>query len=318
MMPLSMALPPQIAYRLACIHGEREYQQFPWIHNTVPDNLASTFGETFSAAERQSIALEYARLRRCDAVDRLQFAASPRRGRALMAMKGVEHLREALGAGKGALICTAHFGSFLAAACRLSVEGFPVSVIRAAFAEEAAEPGLSRVERFRRKALARRFLAHYLQESIVTGDGQFTSGVQAARRLRQNEVIISLLDPPPPAQELARAVEAPFINQTTRLLTGSITIAQRLGTPILVMLVHRSPDYQHSTLELSAPIMPEPTPEATLARCLAPIADAIRVRPAEWFFWPRTHTLRELGLLPPVASSTHVSEPQQPTAPIMQ
>jgi lauroyl/myristoyl acyltransferase len=286
------------------MQGERDYQRQTWIHRDIPENMAAVLGETLPSAEGQRVALEYARLRRCEAVDRLQLAARPHVARSLMVIRGAEHLRNALEAGRGALLGTAHYGSYLAAAGRLGAEGYPVSLIREPFAEESEEteesaaPGIGAIERRRRKELARRYLDQYLKETIFTGDGQFSTGVQVARRLRQNEVVISFLDTPGLAEDRARAIAEPFLNHTAKFLAGSITIAQRLQTPILIMLAYRDPDYAHSTLEISPPIAPEATPAATLARCLAIIEDAIRARPAEWFFWPRTDVLRELELLP--------------------
>jgi lauroyl/myristoyl acyltransferase len=211
---------------------------------------------------------------------------------------GAEHLRQALDAGNGALICTAHYGSYLAAVGRLGAEGFPVSLIREPFQEETAKAGLGEIERRRRKMLSGRYLDRYIRETILTGDGQFTTGVQVARRLRLNEGVISFLDPPPPEEDQSRAVATPFLGRTARLLAGSIMIARRLGTPILLMFTYRAPDYARSTLEISAPITPEATPAATLGHCLAVIGDAIRARPAEWFYWAKTDTLRTIGLLP--------------------
>jgi lauroyl/myristoyl acyltransferase len=294
------------------VQGERDYQRHAWIHETIPENLWAIFGEVFSASYRQRIALEYARLRRCEAVDRLQLAANAHRLRAVMELRGADHLRQALEAGHGALLCTAHYGSYLATAGRLGAEGFPVSLIREPFQEETEAPGLGPIERRRRKMLARRYLDRYLKETIFTGDGQFVTGVQIARRLRKNEAVISFLDPPPQEEDLTRAVGAPFLGHTTRLLAGSITIAQRLGAPILMMFAYRAPDYAHSTLEISAPITPEATPAATLARCLAVIEDAIRARPAEWFYWAKTDTLRELNLLPETISASAAEESSSP------
>jgi lauroyl/myristoyl acyltransferase len=316
MTSLSMATPTKVAYRLACKQGERDHQRHAWIHQTIPENVAAVLGETLSPADGERIALDYARLRRCEAVDRLQLAASVHRMRRVMELRGAEHLRQALGAGHGALLCTAHYGSYLAAAGRLGAEGFPVSLIREPFQEETTKAGLGEIERRRRKMLARRYLDRYLKKTIFTGDGQFDTGVQIARRLRQNEAVISFLDPPPPEEDRARAVATPFLSHTARLLAGSIMIAQRLGTPVLMMLTSRAPDYAHSTLEISAPITPEATPAATLARCLAVIEDAIRARPAEWFYWPKTDTLQELDLLPISSAPASAAEQSPPTAPI--
>jgi lauroyl/myristoyl acyltransferase len=300
---VSMATPTSLAFRLARIQGGRDYHRHTWIRQDIPENMAAVLGETPPRAEAQRVALEYARLRRCEAVDRLQLAAHPRRARSLMVIRGAEHLRNALDAGHGALLCTAHYGSYLAAAGRLGAEGFAVSLIREPFEEETAAPGLGAIERRRRKDFAQRYLGQYLKETIFTGDGQFSTGVQVARRLRQNEVVISFLDPPAPEEDRARAIAEPFFNHTTRLLAGSITIAQRLHTPILMLLTYREPDYAHSTLEISPPVAPEATPAATLAHCIAIIEDAIRARPAEWFYWPRTDVLQELELLPSPAMS---------------
>src|SRR5262245_2325195 len=112
MTKLSMATPASVAYRLARVQGERDYHRHAWIHQTIPENMAAVLGETLPPAERQRIALEYACLRRCEAVDRLQLAANGRRLRAVMEIRGADHLRQALEAGHGALLCTAHFGSY--------------------------------------------------------------------------------------------------------------------------------------------------------------------------------------------------------------
>src|SRR5574337_200781 len=79
MTQLSMATPASVAYRLACVQGERDYHHHDWIHQTIPENVAAVLGETLPLANAQRIALEYARLRRCEAVDRLQLAANGHR-----------------------------------------------------------------------------------------------------------------------------------------------------------------------------------------------------------------------------------------------
>ena len=69
-------------------------------------------GDELSAAAAQQVTREWFRLFSCEAVDvkRLRHGARPLRR--LVEIRGREHLEAALAAGKGAILCTGHFGSY--------------------------------------------------------------------------------------------------------------------------------------------------------------------------------------------------------------
>jgi lauroyl/myristoyl acyltransferase len=315
MLPAAALAPARLAYRIALLVADREYRSTS-LPNATTEALSAVLGDSYTDAERRRLVLECIRLRKCDAMDRLRTVGVRQSLRSLISFRGRELLQQALSEGRGALVCTAHCGSFMAGVACLGVEGFPVTLIRRSMENFPEYAEVTAPGRWYQQLLLSRSFERFLQRTIITGEDQFAAGVQIARSLRANEVVVSFVDPPPPDDQRDKAVLVPFFGAHAPLMTGAITIAQRTRSPILLMLVHRAPDYRHSRLEL-LPITPEATPEATLARCIAKIEETIRARPAEWFYWPVTEDLRALGLLPettpfvsPQESSASIQAPQ--------
>jgi lauroyl/myristoyl acyltransferase len=286
MIPGAALLPAPLAYRLALATGERAYQRGSWSHPDTGQILHKILGEQCTPATRQRLAREYERLQKCDAMDRLRITGSRRSVRRLMTITGAEHVRNALADGRGAIVCVGHYGSSFAAVARLAEEGFPLVLLRRSmdiYPEYAETTPLGRAYQ---RTLLHRTIDRFLQGTIIVGEDQFAAGVQIAKRLSANQVIVSFIDAPALAEEREKAVLVPFLGQETPFMAGNFAIARRLRSPIVVMVPHRSQDYIHSTLELHPPIIPDAQPEVTLGRCLAVLENAIRARPEEWTYLP--------------------------------
>jgi lauroyl/myristoyl acyltransferase len=286
MIPGAALLPAPLAYRLALATGERAYERGSWSHPDTGQILPKIFGEQCTPATRQRLAREYERLQKCDAMDRLRITGSRSSVRRLMTITGAEHVRTALADGRGAIVCVGHYGSSFAAVARLAEEGFPLVLLRR-FTDiypEYAET--TPVGRAYQRTLHRRTIDRFLQGSIVVGEDQFAAGVQIAKRLSANQVIVSFIDAPALAEERDKAVLVPFLGQETPFMAGNFAIARRLRAPVFVMVARRSSDYIHSTLEIHPAITPDAKPEVTLGRCLAVLEDAIRACPEEWTYLP--------------------------------
>src|SRR5208282_1713671 len=65
----------------------------------------------------------------CEAVDVKLLRHGARPLRRLVEIRGREHLEAALAAGKGAILCTGHFGSYNSGFSVLHASGFPVTTI---------------------------------------------------------------------------------------------------------------------------------------------------------------------------------------------
>jgi lauroyl/myristoyl acyltransferase len=143
-------------------------------------------------------------------------------------------------------------------------------------------------------------LRHRQRPNIEPWPGRLHVAVQAAAALRGNEVVTIASDAPPLDAERARAIEVPFLGRQAGLLPGVVTLARLTGAPVLMAFAHRSADYRHQVLEISAPVPMEGETPAAFGRCVAAMDAAITAHPAEWDFWFEPDDLASLGLLPGV------------------
>jgi hypothetical protein len=81
-------------------------------------------------------------------------------------------------------------------------------------------------------------------------------------------------------------------------------LAQLTGAPVLMVFMHRSADYHHQVLEISAPVALEGDAATAFGRCVAAMDSAISTRPDHWVYWANTDDLVRLGLLPPNGTAT--------------
>jgi KDO2-lipid IV(A) lauroyltransferase len=217
--------------------------------------------------------------------------------RRLVEIRGREHLEAALTGGKGVLLCTAHYGSFVSALSVLHASGFPLTNIGRWWWKY--EAGVSSVERwFWDFVYARRVLRHRQRPSIEPWPGRVESAVQAAVALRANEVVAISGDAAPLPDEEARAVEVPFLGRQVKLVPGVVGLAQLTGAPVLMAFVHRSADYRHQVLEISPPVPIDGGIATAFGRCAAAMDAAITRNPASWNLWFETEALIRLGLIP--------------------
>ncbi len=80
-------------------------------------------------------------------------------------------------------------------------------------------------------------------------------------------------------------MDVPFLGRRAGLLPGAVTLAQVTGAPLLMGFMHRTRDYRHQVLEISARVpMAGDTPTA-FARCAEEMGAAIRRSPAQWTYW---------------------------------
>ena len=305
--PVLARMPAALGYRIACWRGDCLFWWEAGKRTDLARNVRLVLGNELSQAATQHVVRDWFRLLSCDVVDvkRLRRGAGPLRR--LVEIRGREHLEAALAAGKGAILCSAHFGSHASGLSVLHASGFPVTHIgrwdhnynydyRVNY---NVRVGVSSAERWFWEAVYARPVLRYRQRpNIEPWPGRPQVAMQAAAALRANEVVSISIDAPPLDNERARAVDVPFLGHRAQLLPGVVTLAQLTGAPLLMGFLHRRADYRHQVWEISAPVPLEGETATAFRRCIAEVSAAIRRSPAHWSLW-HTVDLARLGLIDP-------------------
>jgi phosphatidylinositol dimannoside acyltransferase len=305
--PVLARLPAALGYRMACWRGDWLFRSQPGRRARLVRNLRLVLGNQLSAAAAEQVTREWFRLFSCEPVDvkRLRHGARPLQR--LVEIRGREHLEAALAAGRGAILCTGHFGSCSSGFSVLHASGFPVTTIGRWWYNYEAR--VSSAERwFWDRVYARPLRRHRQRPNIEPWPGRVEVALLAAAALRANEVVVISIDAPPLDSDRARAVEVPFLGRRAGLLPGAVTLAQVTGAPLLMGFLHRAADYCHQVWEISAPV-PVDRETAAFERCAAEVSAAIWRSPAHWESWDITDDLAGLGLIAPQRDSSPGTAP---------
>lgn len=293
--PLAARLPARLAYGIACQRGDWCFRYRVGKRSDIVRNVREVLGDELGSDEAERLAREFFRMTSCEVIDVMRLRGRAQSLRRLVEIRGREHLDAALAEGKGAILCSAHFGSCDSAIALLHASGFPVTYIGRS---PSNMPGMSPVERrLREFVYTRRLRRHRQRPSIEPLPGRVQVAARAAVVLRANEVVTISSDAAPLKDDLDRTVEVPFLGRRARLLPGVVTIAGLTGAPVLMVFMHRMADYRHQVLEISPPVPMDGQAVMAFGRCVAAIDAAIRARPAHWVYWAETDDLASLGLL---------------------
>jgi len=294
--PLAARLPARTAYRAACLRGDLQFRYEVSKRSEIVSNLRCVLGDGVGPQEAERLAREVFRLASCEVIDVMRLRGRARSLRKLVEIRGAEHLDAALAAGKGAILCSAHFGSHHCAFSLLHTSGFPLTTIGRWYKDA---PGLSFAERrFWDLVHTRRMLRHRQRPMIEPWPGQVQVALQAAAALHANEVVTICSDAASLDAGSNRTVEVSFLGRRARLVPGVVSLSRLTSAPVLMAFVHRSADYRHQVLEISPPVPMQGETAAAFGRCVTAMDAAIRADPSHWICWGKTDVLASLGLLP--------------------
>jgi KDO2-lipid IV(A) lauroyltransferase len=308
--PLASRLPASLAYRVACWRGDWSFRHRAGQRAEIERNLRQVLGDEVSPAEAERLTREFFRMRSCEVIDVMLLRDRARALGKLVEIRGREHLDAALATGKGAILCSAHFGSYNSAFSLIHASGFPLTSTGRSL--DTQMPGISAVERrLLDYAYIRRLQRHRQRPGIEFQPGRVQVVAQIAVALRANEVVTFSSDAAPLEADRARAVEVTFLGRQVGLLPGVVALAQLTGAPVLMVFMHRQADYRHQVLEISAPVSVEGDTATAFGRCAAAMDAAVRTNPAEWVYWANSADLTTLGLVPaaPAAGTAAVIPP---------
>lgn len=293
LVPLFAFLPARLAYGLARWRGRWRYHHDGLTRQQIKRNLGLVLGEQLDQAERARLALDFFQRHACEAIDVMRLAGRGRALARLVEIRGLEHIEAALAAGKGALICSAHFGSFNAAFSLIGACGFPITSVGD---WRSTWTGMPSIRRTLWRLVHDRLLEGHRRpniEPVKEGPG---IAVQMAEILRSNEVIALAIETPPPPEERPRAVAVDFLGRQSFLLPGSINLAQITGSPVLVLVMRRLADWRHQVLEVSPPVPLNADTATAFRRCMAMLETPIRQQVAYWDYWRSSQDLIDFGL----------------------
>jgi lauroyl/myristoyl acyltransferase len=289
-------LPAWVAYGLACLRGDWRYRYDTLKRERIMHSLEAVLGDQLSSTERSRVTRDFFRRRSCEAIDVMRLAGRGRALARLIEIRGLEHIEAALAAGKGAILCSAHFGLFNGGFSLMGARGFPITVVGDWRSTE--DPSMSRVKRFFwRLSLEKRVARHRRRPNIEPHKEQFGTAIQIAEILRSNELIAIPIDAPTSAAERVRAIPVDFLGRQILLLPGSVMIAQLTGSPVLTLTLHRSADWRRQILEISPPVPLDGDAVMAFKRCMVMLEEPIRQNLAYWDFWESPQDLIDLGLL---------------------
>ena len=300
--PVLARLPAALGYRIACWRGDLLCRCQPGKRAELAHNVRLVLGDEFTPAAAQRIIRDWFRLASCSPVDVKRLRRRARPLQSLVEIRGREHLEKALAAGKGAILCSAHFGSHASGLSVLHASGFPITHIgrwdhNYKYSFHSYTVGLSSAKRwFWNVVYARPLLRHRQRPNIEPWPGRPQVAMLAAAALRANEVVSISIDAPPLDNERARAIDVPFLGRRAQLMPGVVSLAQLTGAPVLMGFLYRGADYHHQVWEISAPVSLEGTTATAFQRCVAEVSAAILRSPAHWNFWHTTDVAR-LGLI---------------------
>lgn len=290
-------LPAVLGYRIACLRGDWLLRTEAGKRAHLASNVRLVLGSEVGADAAQAAVREWFRLSSCEALDVMRMRNKARPLRRLVDIRGREHLQAALAAGKGALLCSAHFGSFDSGFSMLGASGFKVTTIGRW--QHKYTTGLSKAERrFWDLVYTRPLQRLRYRPNIEPWAGRLEVATRAAAALRANEVVTISIDVPTLQCDRARAIEVPFLGGRARLLPGVVTLARLTGAPVLMCFLHRSADYCHQVLEISPPVPVDGETAEAFGRCAAQVSAAITASPAHWQYLASTADLVDLGLIP--------------------
>ena len=189
-------------------------------------------------------------------------AAMPERRRT----EGLGHLTDAVAAGRGAVIASAHFGNWEMIRLAARDAGVDVGIIYRAFNNRS----------FDRLAMLR---------IRVAGEPVLHKGRQGLRDMlglvRDGGVILVLMD-----QHVTTGAPLPFLGRPALTATAIPAMCKRVGAALLPATATRSDDGKTFDIRFEAPVAPGDAEEMT-AEVNRRMEAWVRARPAQWFWLHR-------------------------------
>lgn len=285
--PLISFLPSPIAYGIAILRADFRSVLTTQNWREVASCIKFVFGNQLSQEQCERHARNFMRVDSCRMVDAMRLFGDGRSFLRLVDIHGLENLTAALERGKGVILASGHVGSPDCIYSTIGALGFPITVVaRWSFPIRRGKRRKTRITRiFDCLDRGLSIESHLFEPNIRRRKENLGVAIQAANVLKKGRVLGIMLEPSMKEEDPSRPVEVDFLNGKAKFPIGPITISKITGSPILVMLMHRSANLRKITLEISPPISIDSDQVTSLKRCLTLVERRIRASPYQWFQW---------------------------------
>lgn len=188
---------------------------------------------------------------------------------AAFTIEGLEHIRDALDAGNGAILALPHVGGWEVGGSWFVRQGFPLTVV---------------VEALKPPELFQWFVDLRQSQGFRVIPLNRAAGMSVVRALRANQIVALVSD-----RDIAGGgVEVEFFGERTTLPAGPATLASRLGVPLLPTAVYFRGAGHHAVVR--SPVSLEGGVAAITQALASEMEDLIRAAPEQWHLfqpnWP--------------------------------
>lgn len=184
-------------------------------------------------------------------------------------LEGRNHLDEARGAGKGAILITAHMANWEACGAVAAGAGYPLKVV-------SRPQGESEVEDYLREMRTRHGL------SLIKDN----SPLDCLMALRRNQVLVLMIDG---RARKGSEVMVPFLGRPFPAVAGPAILALRTGAPVFFFSSERLPDGRFRGRFVPLPTLRTGDQKRdtwlNTALYMHTLQNAIRECPSQHFFW---------------------------------
>jgi phosphatidylinositol dimannoside acyltransferase len=242
----------------------------PDVRRDVRDNLRRVHGPRPGMVERRDVLKTFTDYASCLAESLAAERDDARHARVVV--QGGEYLRDAVAAGRGAVLVTAHAGPWDVAA-RFFADRFGVKVAVVMEAEPDRSARALHDDVRRRSGV----------EVLRVGDGP-TDGLSVLRHVRAGGIAAFQIDR---AARSRRSVATSLFGRSFDVPEGPFRLAELAGAPIIPLFAARE-GYFDYRIEVEAPIVLSPRGDAAeLGRAAQSVALAlerfVRAHPTQWF-----------------------------------
>lgn len=291
--PFIGSSPAWFAYGLALVYADTRRWLDKTKYREVLLCLEYVMGGLTSLETRKKVAQDYFRNRACMRVDAMRLVGDGHHLMQLVSISGEEHLSSALNNGRGAVLCSAHYGSVRACGALLGARGFPLTMITAWSLSSTRMHG-QRSQRMYQ--FAWKPIEHHMRKPLDVRSSRIAVAVQASDLVRRNELVFSLLDTAA-SKRNKNAVTLDFLGGKTTILPGPVTIARLTGAPLFMAFLSRAQNWRRLRLEIGPEIPVQSEDSAVTRACMAEVERRIVREPSQWEMWTMRR-LVHLGLFP--------------------
>ena len=188
-------------------------------------------------------------------------------------IEGIENLKKALAKGKGIIVVSAHLGSFTLIGSRLSVAGYPTSMIARHMRDEKLEKEFVEICRL-------------VGQKVIFNNPIMAFYRRCRRTLSRNELVLIMVD-----QNFgAEGVPVKFFNRQAMVPSGSAVLSMRTGAEIVPIFMVKNENNMNvlkiePAINVSSTDDVEVDTKAYLQAVVDVIEKYIRDYPGQWVNW---------------------------------